>query len=124
MMASLRKNFPNEEKAFFEGLFKTPWVVHAKRPFGGPQQVIDYLEDILIKLRSAIIAYSPLQKMKSGSVIKTIATIKREKWRSLQWSSFAGLHSMCFPKASYVSGIMAFYPRAERRRIFLSSISN
>lgn len=43
MVAALRKSFPNEEKAFFEGLFKTPWVVYAKRPFGGPQQVIDYL---------------------------------------------------------------------------------
>lgn len=43
MVALLRKSFPNEEKAFFEGLFKTEWVVYAKRPFGGPQQVIDYL---------------------------------------------------------------------------------
>ena len=43
MVAVLRKHFPNEEKAFFEGLFKTEWVVYAKRPFGGPQQVIDYL---------------------------------------------------------------------------------
>lgn len=43
MVALLRKHFPNEEKAFFEGLFKTEWVVYAKRPFGGPKQVIDYL---------------------------------------------------------------------------------
>jgi hypothetical protein len=42
-VAALRKTFPEKEKDFFEGLFKTSWVVYAKRPFGGPQQVIEYL---------------------------------------------------------------------------------
>lgn len=30
-------------KAVPQGLFDKPWVVYAKRPFGGPQQVINYL---------------------------------------------------------------------------------
>jgi hypothetical protein len=32
-----------EDKTLIESLFQTPWVVYAKRPFGGPQQVIEYL---------------------------------------------------------------------------------
>lgn len=31
------------DKAVIESLFKKPWVVYAKRPFGGPKQVIEYL---------------------------------------------------------------------------------
>jgi len=31
------------EKAVIESLFLKPWVVCAKRPFGGPKQVIEYL---------------------------------------------------------------------------------
>ena len=41
--AAVRKAFPDEPKEFFESLFKTNWVVYAKRPFGGPLQVIEYL---------------------------------------------------------------------------------
>ncbi len=32
-----------DDKALIESLFTKQWVVYAKRPFGGPQQVIEYL---------------------------------------------------------------------------------
>ena len=32
-----------DDKALIESLFAKQWVVYAKRPFGGPQQVIGYL---------------------------------------------------------------------------------
>jgi hypothetical protein len=32
-----------DDKALLESLFGKEWVVYAKRPFGGPQQVIEYL---------------------------------------------------------------------------------
>ena len=32
-----------DDKALLESLFLKEWVVYAKRPFGGPQQVIEYL---------------------------------------------------------------------------------
>ncbi|RYG61165.1 IS91 family transposase [archaeon] len=32
-----------DDKALLESLFQKEWVVYAKRPFGGPQQVIEYL---------------------------------------------------------------------------------
>lgn len=32
-----------EDKALIESLFAKDWVVYAKRPFGGPKQVIEYL---------------------------------------------------------------------------------
>ena len=31
------------DKALFDSLFQQDWVVYAKRPFGGPKQVIEYL---------------------------------------------------------------------------------
>jgi hypothetical protein len=42
-VAALRKALPGEPKSYFESLFKSNWVVYAKRPFGGPLQVIEYL---------------------------------------------------------------------------------
>jgi hypothetical protein len=39
----LRKAFSEEPKEFFNSLFDKPWVVYAKRPFGGPEQVMEYL---------------------------------------------------------------------------------
>lgn len=32
-----------DNKTLIESLFQTPWVVYAKRPFGGPAQVVEYL---------------------------------------------------------------------------------
>jgi hypothetical protein len=42
-VASLRERFKGLEPSFYNGLFKTPWVVYAKRPFGSPKHVIEYL---------------------------------------------------------------------------------
>ncbi len=32
-----------QEKPFINALYKTPWVVYAKDPFAGPEQVVEYL---------------------------------------------------------------------------------
>lgn len=42
-VAALRKEFPKEEKAFFNSLFKKNWVIYAKRPFQKPETVVEYL---------------------------------------------------------------------------------
>lgn len=42
MVASLRKR-KIEDKILFDNLFKKKWVVYAKRPFGRPSSVIEYL---------------------------------------------------------------------------------
>ena len=41
-VAQLREN-GIEDKSLIESLFQKQWVVYCKRPFGGPQQVIEYL---------------------------------------------------------------------------------
>lgn len=41
-MAGMQKHLP-QDKGFIRDLYKTPWVVYAKEPFAGPQQVIEYL---------------------------------------------------------------------------------
>lgn len=42
-VTALRNMIKGLDKSFYNDLFKTPWVVYAKRPFGGPKQVIEYL---------------------------------------------------------------------------------
>jgi hypothetical protein len=42
LIASLKKHFP-EANLNFKELYKTNWVVYAKEPFAGPDQVIEYL---------------------------------------------------------------------------------
>lgn len=39
----LRATIKGLDKSFYNQLFKTNWVVYAKRPFGGPKQVVEYL---------------------------------------------------------------------------------
>lgn len=40
---AMRQRIPNLDKKFYNDLFKSNWVVYAKKAFGGPQQVIEYL---------------------------------------------------------------------------------
>lgn len=42
-VATLRRQFNGLEQSFYNKLFNTPWVVYAKRPFGSPKHVIEYL---------------------------------------------------------------------------------
>lgn len=42
-VAGLRKEFPDQDKSFFNSLFAKPWVVYAKRPFQHPRSVVEYL---------------------------------------------------------------------------------
>ena len=41
-MAALQKHIP-QEKPFIRELYRTNWVVYAKEPFAGPDQVVEYL---------------------------------------------------------------------------------
>jgi hypothetical protein len=43
VVASLRERFKALEPSFYKALFKAPWVVYAKRPFGSPKHVVEYL---------------------------------------------------------------------------------
>ena len=43
-IAALKKELPGQmDKAFVNELYKTGWVVYAKRPFTGPESVVEYL---------------------------------------------------------------------------------
>ena len=42
-VAALRQTIKGLDRAFYDALFKTNWVVYAKQAFGGPKQVIEYL---------------------------------------------------------------------------------
>jgi len=40
---ALKSRIPDLDKHLVNALFKKDWVVYAKRPFGGPEQVVEYL---------------------------------------------------------------------------------
>lgn len=42
-VSELRSRIKGLEPSFYNALFKSPWVVYAKRPFGSPKHVIEYL---------------------------------------------------------------------------------
>jgi hypothetical protein len=42
-VAELRKDFPKQPQSLYDALFKQSWVVYAKQPFTGPEEVIEYL---------------------------------------------------------------------------------
>jgi len=42
-VATLRSQIKGLESSFYNALFNTPWVIYAKRPFGSPKHVIEYL---------------------------------------------------------------------------------
>jgi hypothetical protein len=42
-VAGLRSNIKDLPRSLYDALFKTNWVVYAKRPFGGPKHVVEYL---------------------------------------------------------------------------------
>ena len=42
-VAALRNTIEGLDRSFYDGLFKTRWVVYAKGAFGRPKQVIEYL---------------------------------------------------------------------------------
>ena len=39
----LRSRIKGLDRSFYDDLFKSHWIVYAKRPFGGPKQVVEYL---------------------------------------------------------------------------------
>jgi hypothetical protein len=41
-LAALQRHIP-QEQPFIRDLYKTDWVVYAKEPFAGPDQVVEYL---------------------------------------------------------------------------------
>jgi hypothetical protein len=43
LASAIRSQCKGLETSLFDALFKTPWVVYAKRPFGSPKHVIEYL---------------------------------------------------------------------------------
>jgi hypothetical protein len=42
-MERLKERFPDLDKQFINKLYKNDWVIYAKRAFGGPQSVLEYL---------------------------------------------------------------------------------
>jgi len=42
-VAQMRKELPKQDKSLHDKLFSKQWVVYAKRPFGRPENIIEYL---------------------------------------------------------------------------------
>lgn len=76
------------DKALFDSLFQKDWVVYAKRPFGGPVQVIEYLgrythkvaisNHRLVQVTPPEVSFSYKDYRNSG--IKKIMTLSNEEF--------------------------------------------
>lgn len=77
-VAGLRKVLPDEPKSFYESLFKNDWVVYAKRPFGGPLQVIEYLGRYTHKIA---ISNHRLISMDGGAVSFTYKDYRQDGYK-------------------------------------------
>lgn len=42
-VAKMREELPKQDKSLYDKLFSKQWVVYAKRPFGKPENIIEYL---------------------------------------------------------------------------------
>jgi hypothetical protein len=42
-VAQMREELPKQDKSLYDKLFSKQWVVYAKRPFGRPENIIEYL---------------------------------------------------------------------------------
>jgi len=83
----LRENGIND-KALFDNLFQQHWVVYAKRPFGGPKQVIEYLgrythkvaisNHRLLEVTRSEVSFSYKDYRESGN--KKIMTLSNEEF--------------------------------------------
>lgn len=83
----LRENGIND-KALFDNLFQQHWVVYAKRPFGGPKQVIEYLgrythkvaicNHRLVEVTRSEVSFSYKDYRESGN--KKIMTLSNEEF--------------------------------------------
>ena len=89
-VSQLRKE-PNLEmlSGFYNSLFKKPWVVYCKRPFLGPEQVIEYLGRYTHKIA---ISNHRIQDVGNGSVTFSMKDYRHGGKRS----------SMCLPDAEFI----------------------
>jgi len=62
-VAELRKGFPTEPQSLYDKLFKRRWVIYAKLPFAGAEEVIEYLGRYTHKIAISITAYNRLKQM-------------------------------------------------------------
>jgi len=62
----LKEQLPEDYKQIQKELYKNQWVVYAKQPFGGPEQVIEYLGRYTHKIA---ISNHRIKEVKEGKVL-------------------------------------------------------
>ena len=109
---SLHCAFPVREPQLFRGLFAKPWVVYAKRPFAGPESVIDYLGRYTHKIAISNHRLLSVSKQRVRFRYKDYRDGSSHKVMDLEpWNSFAALPCTSCPKALCASGTTVFSSR-------------
>jgi hypothetical protein len=107
----------------FDSLYAKPWVVYAKRPFGGPKQVVEYLGRYTHKIA---ISNHRLQAIGEGKVLFGYKDNYRQQGRkrSMELTYATGVHSAVFaasfPRALCASGTTAFWAARQRVSVCLN----
>ena len=71
----LKEQVPDEYRKLQAALYKNDWVVYAKQPFGGPEQVIEYLGRYTHKIA---ISNHRIKEVKNGKVLFNYKDYKAE----------------------------------------------
>ena len=92
---------------------RAEWVVYAKKPFAGPEQVLAYLSRYTHRIaisNGRLVALGDTMSPSAGAITLMVACRKSCIWKHMSLS--AGFCSTCFPMASSASATMASSPTA------------
>jgi hypothetical protein len=87
-VAGLREMFTDIPQALYVELFKREWVVNCKRPFMGPQQVIEYLGRYTHKIAISNHRIKSIEKNKISFTYKDYADGSKQKLMTLEAKEF------------------------------------
>jgi hypothetical protein len=124
-VSGLRNRIKGLDRAFYNDLFKTDWVVYAKAAFAGPKQVIEYLGRYTHKIAISNHGLLNITDQAVTFLYKDYRDASKKKIMTLETLEFIrrfSLHS--FLKASCASGTMEFLAVVVNRKHCLLSINS
>lgn len=126
-VALLRKNLPQIPYAFYPKLYKHNWVVYAKRPFGGPKQVIEYLGRYTHKIAISNHRIKDISNDKVSFTYKDYRKQAKKKTMSLTQKEFIRRFSLHILPKGFVRirhyGILSSFWKREKLKELQASLN-
>lgn len=111
-VATLRSRIKGIDKPFYNSLFKHPWVVYAKLPFGGPKQVIEYLGRYTHKIA--------ISNHRISAITDTLVTFRYKDYRDQSKTKLLTLQASEFIRRFSLHILPKAFPRIRHYGILSS----